>query len=69
MNFTLSGILAGLIFGTFGIYFVKHGRREAHIESVLIGIALMAYPYFVENDFLLWGIGVGLLFVGYRMNR
>lgn len=27
----------------------------------VIGVALMVYPYFFTNAWLLWGIGIGLL--------
>lgn len=29
-------------------------------KPAIIGVALMAYPYFVSDNLLLWGIGVAL---------
>ena len=60
-NFTLSGIVGGLLFGIWGMYLVKKAKRDAHWPSLYIGIVLMVYPYFVTNDYLLWGVGVGLV--------
>ena len=36
---------------------------------VLVGIALMAYPYFVANIWLLWGIGVAMTVYGHRLSK
>lgn len=69
MQFSSSSIVAGVLFGAAGLYFLRIGKREAHIPLVLYGIALMAYPYFVANDYLLWGIGAALCFMGYRALR
>ncbi len=69
MNFSLSSITASFIFGVCGIYIFRHGKKRSHAPALLIGIALMVYPYFVENLFLLWGIGFGLLFAAYRLLR
>ncbi len=66
MNFTLSGILAGLIFGSFGFYFIKKGKAEGELPTMLIGAALLVYPYFIENDYLLWGIGAILMTVAFK---
>jgi Na+/proline symporter len=69
MNFTFSSLAAGFFFGIWGVYFLKRGRRVGHPPSLLIGLALIAYPYFIENDYLLWGIGAGLMFVGYQLAK
>lgn len=67
LNFSLSSLAASFIFGTFGIYLFRHGKKRAHGPVLAIGIALMIYPYFIENLFLLWAIGVGLLALAYRL--
>ena len=54
-------LLAGLIFGTIGFGAVRYGRALERWKPVAIGWTLIAYPYFVSNGPLLWGIGVGLL--------
>ena len=67
MNFTFSSIMAGLIFGTIGLYMLRHGKKEAHVPFIVIGLGLMIYPYFIENEFLLWGVGSVLLLFAYRL--
>lgn len=51
----------GFIFGTLGIYVLKVGRKEASIPKIGIGVALIAYPYFVESPWVSLFIGA-LLF-------
>lgn len=67
MNFSMSALAASFVYGVFGIYLFKHGRKKAHAPLVVIGVALMVYPYFIENEFLLWGVGAVLLAVAYKM--
>ena len=67
MHFSLSSLAASFIFGVFGIYLFRHGKKKAHAPALLIGIALMIYPYFIENVFLLWGIGIVLLALAYKL--
>lgn len=66
MNFSLSSLIAGLLFGILGVFFFKEGKREGNVLRILIGLTLMIYPYFIENDYILWSLGVGLTFLAYR---
>jgi hypothetical protein len=54
-------ILAGFIFGTLGWGAFMYGKRLELWQPRAIGLALMLYPYFFSNAWLLWGVGVGLL--------
>ena len=65
MNFSVSSLVAGFFFGVWGLYLVRRAKREAHPPSLAIGLALLVYPYFVENAYLLWGIGTALLGAAY----
>ena len=69
MNFSVSSFLAGFIFGMIGFYLFKHGRKEAHVPSMIIGLLMMIYPYFITNAYLTWGIGIGLSFIAYKLIR
>lgn len=67
MNFSLSSLAAGFVFGVFGVYILKQGKKDANIPKILIGVAMLAYPYFIENIYLIWGLGAVLLFLGYKI--
>ena len=61
LNFNPYNLLAGFIFGTIGWGSFSYGRRLDLWQPRAIGIALMIYPYFISNDWLLWSAGIGLL--------
>jgi hypothetical protein len=54
-------ILAGIIFGTIGWGAFSYGRKLELWKPIAIGMALMVYPYFFSNPWLMWGVGVALL--------
>ncbi len=61
MSLPSPGVLfAGLIFGVIGSGAFLYGKKQARFSSMAIGVALIAYPYFVSALWLLWGIGLGL---------
>lgn len=53
-------LFAGLIFGSVGFVAFVYGKKQGRIKTMLLGVALMAYPYFVTNGLALWLIGAGL---------
>lgn len=53
-------LISGFIFSIVGWYAFIHGKREKSIRPMVIGIALMVYPYFVSNTLLSITIGLGL---------
>lgn len=66
MDFSIANLIPGFIFGVFGLYVFQQGRKKVSYTLVFTGLALMIYPYFVENAWLNWAIGGGLLFFAYR---
>lgn len=67
-GFSVGSLFAGLVFGVLGMWLIKRGKSEAHIPFVVIGLVLIVYPYFITNVYLVWAIGVGLLFVAKRLS-
>ena len=60
LGFNWWNIIGGIIFGIIGWYAFIHGKREKSWRPMVIGIALMVYPYFVPNTLLAFGIGIAL---------
>ena len=57
-----STIYAGLIFGAIGLAAFIYGKKQTSFKPMVIGIALMAYPYFVSHEIWVWAIGAVLTF-------
>ncbi len=55
-----SQLFAGLIFGSVGFVAFVYGKKQGRIKTMLLGVALMAYPYVITNAPALWLIGAGL---------
>jgi hypothetical protein len=55
--FSGANLIGGLIFGSIGFVAFVYGKRMHVWKPMFLGIALMAYPYFVENDIALFAIG------------
>lgn len=64
-DLSLSTIMAGIIFGILGFWMFKEGKRRTNFSVLTIGIALMAYPYFVEGAAANWGVGIALCGLAY----
>ncbi len=58
-------LLWGLLFGSIGVGFFIYGKRQSLVVPLVCGLALMVYPYFVANAWLLLLIGVALMAVPY----
>jgi hypothetical protein len=69
MDFSVSSLVAGFIFGVFGIYIFNFGRKQQRASLIVTGLAMMVYPYFISNVYLVWGIGAVLLVAAYKMMK
>jgi hypothetical protein len=57
---TAESLLAGFIFGSIGLGAFIYGKRQAAWRPMVLGIALMVYPYFIADTALVFGIGAVL---------
>ncbi len=61
MGFSIVNLFIGMLFGIFGMYAFNNGRKEKNYKHLVLGIALMAYPYFIlDNTWLIAIVGIGL---------
>ena len=60
MMFSLPNLIAGFLFGGIGFVAFVYGKKLSRFQPMLIGVALMTYPYLVSNPWLLYGIGIAL---------
>ena len=60
MSLDANGLMIGVIAGAVGLGYFVYGKKQGKLVPLISGIALMVYPYFVSNPWLLLGIGLAL---------
>ena len=55
-----ANIFASIIFGSIGFAAFIYGKKQSNLKALVIGVALMVYPYFVANEIAVYAIGVVL---------
>lgn len=68
-NLSPAYLIGGFIFGVFGFYLFRAGRRAVNLRVVYIGVFLMVYPLFVSSTLWVWMIGAGATAAGYYLLR
>ena len=53
-------LVLGLVFGSIGIGYFIYGRRQSRFMPFVSGLALIAFPYFVEGALATVLVGVVL---------
>ena len=53
-----ANLIGGLLFGSIGFVAFVYGKRMHVWKPMFLGLALMAYPYFVANNIALFAIGL-----------
>jgi hypothetical protein len=53
-------LFGSLLFGIIGMAAVIYGKKSAEWKPMLIGVALMAFPYLVSRTWVLYLIGSAL---------
>lgn len=56
-SISLATILIAVFFGLVGFAAFRHGKRNGEPRPLFLGVALMAYGYFVSNAWVSLGIG------------
>jgi hypothetical protein len=54
-----------VLFGSIGLGFFVYGRKQKAVVPLLVGLALMIFPYFVSSTILVVVIGSVLIAVPY----
>ena len=65
-SLSATSLFAGLLFSSIGFFGFAYGKKMGLWKPIFIGIALMAYPYFIESTiavFLLGFVGSLALFL------
>jgi hypothetical protein len=65
MNFSVAGILAGLLVSTLGFAIFLYGKNVQRFWPLVVGLAMMTYPWFIYSALWLCVITGGLCVVLY----
>ena len=57
-----AALFGSLMFGIVGIAAFRYGKKSALLMPMILGIALMIFPYFVPETWLIYAIGCALTF-------
>lgn len=52
-----AALFASLLFGVIGFAAFRYGKKQVLWSPIAIGLALMVYPYFVSQVWLIYAIG------------
>ncbi len=63
--FNTSTLMWGIIFGSIGLGFFIYGKKQRAVVPLLSGMALMIFPYFVSNIYVLIAVGIVLMALPY----
>ncbi len=55
-----AGIFAWVLFGAIGFAAFVYGRKMLAWKPMVLGVALMVYPYFIATTWALYAVGAGL---------
>ncbi len=61
MNLDPGTLIASLIISSIGFVALAYGKKQQRLPQMLIGFALLLFPYFVSNVAAMIGIAVALL--------
>jgi glucose uptake protein GlcU len=64
-SFDIPSLIASLIYGIIGLWIFRRAKKMANLKNILVGIALMVYPYFVSGPVKTWGVGAVLCAIAY----
>ncbi len=57
---TPAALFGLILFGVIGLAAFLYGKKQSLWKPVIVGLALMFYPYFVSETWILYAIGSGL---------
>lgn len=65
----MAWLLWGVVFGSVGVGYFMYGKKQARPLTLVCGLALMIYPYFIGNVWAVVGIGLGLMALPWLARR
>ena len=57
MTWSAANLFGHILFGAIGLAAFVYGKKQSSFKAMLLGVAIMAYPYFVAETWVLYIIG------------
>ena len=64
-----ANLVGSTLFGLLGMGAFGYGKREGALQAMLIGLALMAFPYCVTSTWALYAVGAALTVALWRWHE
>jgi hypothetical protein len=61
-----ASLVWGMLFGAIGSGYLIYGHRQKHIVALASGLALIVFPYFVSNSWLMLLVGGALMALPFK---
>jgi len=61
MDFSAASLFASLVVSSVGLGFFIYGKKQLRTPQLIVGLAMMVFPYFVPDPLAMCGMGAGLL--------
>jgi hypothetical protein len=61
MNLDGNALLVSLVIGSVGFVSFVYGKRQQRLPQMVVGLALMGFPYFISSIPWMFGIAVALV--------
>ncbi len=61
MDLSAETLFASLVISSVGMGLFLYGKKQLRTPQLIVGLALLAYPYFVTDAMVMCGIGAALL--------
>lgn len=58
-------LIWGMLFGAIGFGYFLYGKKQKAIIPLCVGIVLCIFPYFIDNLYVLVGLGMTLIVIPY----
>ncbi len=58
LNFSAANLIGGFVFGSIGFVAFIYGKRLNLWKPMILGIALMVYPYFISDNAVMFVVGI-----------
>ena len=55
-----AALFGSILFGAIGLAAFIYGKKMVLWKPMVIGVVLMAYPYFISETWMLYSVGIAL---------